>query len=157
MNSSIKVAVACRDANGSPDIVVVVVDASSKDVFEGNHYEKAKATVAEQGFEALLAFDTKDPAWKRLSKAVTNIDSNSFFAELAAELSGVTFTKVGGTWSWDLDDKGSSGYETKGEAAQEAVQKIYPKAAWRQEVCSDSTQLGYFEWTLNQAEEMTND
>jgi hypothetical protein len=58
--------VLARDANGSPDMVPVLIECSEQDVADGNHYERAMARCEELGYEPMGAFDERDPAGRKM-------------------------------------------------------------------------------------------
>lgn len=58
---SIKVAVACRNANGSPDFYITTVSVSQTDYALGEHYTVAEEHAEEAGYEGpFLSFDDSE-------------------------------------------------------------------------------------------------
>jgi hypothetical protein len=66
-DKSVKVAVVCRNASGEPDIVIYEIVCTASAYSDGDHYETAKSKAEEDGYEASIAFDEFDPAWRMLS------------------------------------------------------------------------------------------
>lgn len=60
----IKVAVMCRNASGEPEIVATTVPCTREEYDNGDHYKRAEAEAEEKGYESVMAFDERDPAWQ---------------------------------------------------------------------------------------------
>lgn len=59
---SLKVVVACSNANGAPDLVPVNVTCTATQYQTGEHYDRAKAFAEEHGYEEpMVAIDENDP------------------------------------------------------------------------------------------------
>lgn len=63
----INVAVLVEDSNGAPDVLAFEVHCSEGQYNEGEHYEIAKNRVRSDGYNAISAFDERDPAWDKFT------------------------------------------------------------------------------------------
>ena len=63
----VKVAVVGHNASGEPDIAVYNINCSIEQSESGGHYDLAKYTAEEDGFQPSIAFDENDPAWSMLN------------------------------------------------------------------------------------------
>ena len=64
---NIKCVVACRDSNGAPDLYALRIECTNEQYDNGDHYERAKEAVAENGYEASdIVFDENDSAFKSM-------------------------------------------------------------------------------------------
>lgn len=70
MNNSkpIKCVVSAINSNGEPDFYFVIVMATEKDIEEGNHYEKAKTSAENEGYEPFIVYDQFDSAFRAFSR-----------------------------------------------------------------------------------------
>lgn len=60
----IKVAVACRNTSGKPDIVPYLIDCTEAQYIAGAHYRMATQRAKDEQYdEPYFAFDERDPAW----------------------------------------------------------------------------------------------
>jgi hypothetical protein len=62
----IKTIVACRNANGEPDLYFVKVDCTSKQYENGEHYKAANLQAEREGYDAYLAYDENDSAGRAM-------------------------------------------------------------------------------------------
>ena len=62
---NINCVVACRDSNGSPDLYALRIQCTEDQYENGDHYERAKEAVEENGYEASdIVFDENDHVFK---------------------------------------------------------------------------------------------
>jgi hypothetical protein len=56
-----KIIIACRDANGSPDMFLTIVNATNIECENGEHYDRAEKIAEEQGYEGpFISYDESE-------------------------------------------------------------------------------------------------
>lgn len=144
---TIRCIVAGHNSGGEPDLFFVKVRCSESEYGNGDHYKAAKKYAEDDGIDAGLVFDEKDPAGRAMlslfawdTAPLIDIDGNVLPPEEAPteEPTPATATydslkdSFGGTWG-ELPD--------------------YPVADWQAEVADDNTRQGYWEWVESKLED----
>ena len=65
---AIKMVVLCRNSDGAPEFHTCEVEVNQAQYDNGDHYTLAEKDATNNGFEAKLAFDEKDPAAKQIGE-----------------------------------------------------------------------------------------
>tara|TARA_R110002110_G_scaffold8326_4_gene41825 strand:- start:88 stop:720 length:633 start_codon:yes stop_codon:yes gene_type:complete len=60
---NIKCFVSCRDINGSPEVVPVIVRCADTQYSGGDHYDAAEGEVKKMGYDPMFSCDEDDPAF----------------------------------------------------------------------------------------------
>lgn len=100
---------------------------------------------------AVAEFD-EDGAWAIRMCALTR--GSGFIDLVGADMPVPIVDKPKGTWDW-IDGNGRSStrsLESKGLAAIDAIETLYPRSDWQYEVANNDTRLGYREWTEQRIE-----
>jgi hypothetical protein len=63
----VRCVVACRNANGEPDLFFCKIHCTTEQYIRGNHYTRAKLVAEEEGYEPKLVWDEFDPAFTAMS------------------------------------------------------------------------------------------
>lgn len=62
---NVKILVCCKNSNGNPDVVPVIVSCTQEEIDNGRHYDCASELVQEQGWETpAVCYDQFDPMFK---------------------------------------------------------------------------------------------
>jgi len=64
----IRCVVAAINSNGDPDFYFVKVKATEEQINNGDHYDAARESAEDEGYEALLTYDQNDYGWKAFSR-----------------------------------------------------------------------------------------